>query len=155
VKSVVEQYRIAVVDDPDDSALTVIGFGVRDYNRDHAGDNAYKPLCLFVFDPDNAVVGGLIGSTYWNWLYIDLLWVREDLRGHGHGRRLLELAETEAFQRGARSAYLDTFSFQAPDFYMQAGYEVFGELHDFPEGHQRYFFRKQLEGEAHSGDSSD
>ncbi len=53
-------------------------------------------------------------------------------------------AELEARQRGARCAYLDTFSFQAPDFYKKQGYEVFGELRDFPEGHRRYFLRKQL-----------
>jgi hypothetical protein len=41
-------------------------------------------------------------------------------------------------------AYLDTFSFQAPDFYKKLGYEVFGELQDFPHGHQRYFMKKRL-----------
>jgi hypothetical protein len=39
---------------------------------------------------------------------------------------------------------LDTFSFQAPDFYKQHGYQVFGELQDFPSGHQRYYLKKQL-----------
>ena len=53
-------------------------------------------------------------------------------------------AEDEARQRGAKNAYLDTFSFQVPDFYKQHGYEVFGELPDFPPGHQRYFMKKQL-----------
>ena len=66
----------------------------------------------------------------------------DDRRGYGY--RLLTLAEDEARKRGAKSAYLDTFSFQAPDFYRQHGYQVFGELEDFPPGHQRYFFSKQL-----------
>jgi GNAT superfamily N-acetyltransferase len=74
----------------------------------------------------------------------DLLWVKEEHRGQGHGQRLLALAEQEARQRGAKGAYLDTFSFQAPDFYRKKGYEVFGVMQDFPEGHQRYYFRKQL-----------
>jgi len=29
-------------------------------------------------------------------------------------------------------------------FYKQHGYQVFGELQDFPPGHQRYFLTKQL-----------
>jgi len=73
-----------------------------------------------------------------------LMWVKEELRGRGYGHRLLTMAEEEARQRGAKNAYLDTFGFQAPDFYKQHGYQVFGELEDFPAGHRRYFLRKQL-----------
>ena len=89
-------------------------------------------------------MGGVLGETYFDWLYIDLLWLTEELRGLGYGQRLLTLAEDDARQRGAKNVYLDTFSFQSPDFYKHCGYEVFGELQDFPPGHQRYFFTKQL-----------
>ena len=92
------------------------------------------------------VAGGVIAITYWNWLYIDLMWIKEDLRGLGYGSRLLALAEAEARTRGAQHAYLDTFSFQAPEFYKKQGYQVFGELRDFPLGHQRYFLKKELSG---------
>jgi GNAT superfamily N-acetyltransferase len=139
-----EEYRIVLVDDPDDSALTAVGHGIRDYNEQQAGNNHYQRLCLFLYAPDHTVVGGLRGATYWGWLYVDLLWVADGLRGRGYGHRLLTLAEHEARQRGAKNAYLDTFSFQAPDFYRQHGYEVFGELRDFPQGSQRYFLKKQL-----------
>jgi len=43
-----------------------------------------------------------------------------------------------------RHAHLDTFSFQAPDFYQQRGYQVFGQLDDFPPGHRRYYLTKEL-----------
>ena len=81
---------------------------------------------------------------YWDWFSLDLMWVREDLRGRGYGRRLLELAEEKAREHGARSVHLDTFSFQAPGFYEKCGYQVFGELNEFPSGHQRYYMKKQL-----------
>jgi GNAT superfamily N-acetyltransferase len=137
-------YRIAYADDPEDSAITAVGQGIRRYNEQQAGATEYRRLYLLLHAPDGAVVGGLIGATYWNWLYIDLLWIADELRGRGHGHRLLALAEDEARRRGAENAYLDTFSFQAPDFCRQNGYEVFGELSDFPRGHQRYFLKKQL-----------
>ncbi len=139
-----EEYRITYTDDPSDADVTVIGKGIQHYNEEQAGATGHHRLCLFLRAPNQKVVGGLLGSTYWNWFYIDLLWVADELRGQGHGRRLLALAEQEARQRGAKQAYLDTFSFQAPDFYRKQGYEAFGELHDFPEGHQRFFFRKRL-----------
>jgi hypothetical protein len=54
------------------------------------------------------------------------------------------MAEQEARKNGAKNVYLDTFSFQALDFYQEHGYRVFGELEDFPPGHQRYYLRKEL-----------
>ena len=89
-------------------------------------------------------VGGVIGATFWNWLHIDLMWVREDLRGQGYGQRLLQMAEDEGRKRGAEKSFLDTFSFQAPDFYKKFGYQVFGKLADFPTGHTRFFLSKVL-----------
>jgi len=86
----------------------------------------------------------VIAESYWDWLYIDLLWVKDELRGLGYGHRILTLVEQEARQLGAKNAYMDTFSFQTLDFYTQHGYQVFGELNDFPPGHQRYFLKKQL-----------
>ena len=89
-------------------------------------------------------MGGVIAEVVWDWLFINVMWVREDLRGQGHGSRLLGRAEEEACQLGSKHAHLDTFSFQAPDFYRRHGYRVFGELPDFPAGQTRYFFTKEL-----------
>ena len=134
-------YEIIEVDQP---AWEVIGGGLTAFNKQQAGDDNGKNLCFVVKDSDGGIVGGVIGATYWDWLYINLMWLEEDLRARGFGKQLLELAEEKARQRGAKHAYLDTFSFQAPDFYKKLGYEVFGELQDFPQGHQRYFMKKML-----------
>lgn len=139
-----ETYRIEAVEKPNDEIWEVIGGGIQKLNIQHAGEDQWKRLCYILFAPDGSVAGGLIGETYWDWLYISLLFVNEELRGQGYGEQLLMLAEEEARQRGAKNAYLDTFSFQAPDFYLQRGYRVFGELKDFPPGHQRYYLTKQL-----------
>ena len=139
-----EKYQISYVEKPEDSAWEVIGGGIHRYNIQYAGDSHGKQLCFILHTPDHEIAGGLIGETHWGWFYISLLFVKDELRGCGYGHRLLTLAEDEARKRGAKNAYLDTFSFQAPDFYKQHGYRVFGELKDFPPGHQRYFFTKQL-----------
>lgn len=139
-----EEFHIVYVDKPEEAAWGIIGRGVGTYNEQQAGDNNFQRLCFVLRTPDQDIVGGVLGETYWDWLYIDLLWVKDELRGRGYGRRLMTAAEDEARQRGAKNAYLDTFSFQAPDFYRHHGYQVFGELQDYPPGHQRYFLRKQL-----------
>jgi GNAT superfamily N-acetyltransferase len=136
-----EKYEIVYMDEP---AWGIIGPGISDYNTQQAGDDNGKNLCFVIRAPDQEIVGGVIGSTYWDWLYINLMWIKDGLRGHGYGQQLLALAEDEARKRGAKNAYLDTFSFQAPDFYKKYGYQVFGVLEDFPQGHQRYFLKKEL-----------
>lgn len=135
------EYRIDYVERPE---WGIIGPAIHAYNIQQAGDDHGQNLCFVLRAADDEIVGGVIGATHWDWLHIDLMWVKEELRGHGYGHRLLTLAEEEARKRGATNAYLDTFSFQAPGFYEQHGYRVFGELPDFPQGHRRYYLTKQL-----------
>ena len=139
-----DNYQIFYVEKPEEAAWGIIGRGISAYNRQQAGEDEFQRLCFALQSPDNEIVGGALGEVYWDWFHLDLLWVKEELRGHGYGHRLLEQIENEARQRGAKNVFLDTFSFQAPDFYRGHGYQVFGELKGFPSGHQRYFFSKQL-----------
>lgn len=77
-------------------------------------------------------------------MFIQHLWIAEDLRGGGLGALLLGRAEAAARERGCRAVWLDTFSFQAPGFYKKLGYLQFGQLDDFPPGHTRHFLWKPL-----------
>ncbi len=70
--------------------------------------------------------------------------MQEQLRGRGYGQVLLAAAEQEAKQRGCKHVFLDTFSFQSPQFYQKRGYRVFSKLLNFPPGYSRYFLQKQL-----------
>jgi GNAT superfamily N-acetyltransferase len=139
-----EEYTIVYVEKPQESAWGIIGRGISDFNTQQAGDDSAQLLCFALQSPDEEIVGGVLGSTYWGWFHLDLLWVKDELRGRGYGHHLLMHAEEEARKRGAKNVFLDTFSFQALDFYKQHGYVVFGELQDFPPGHQRCFMTKQL-----------
>ena len=136
-----EEYQIVYLEKPE---WAIIGGGITEFNTEQAGDPAERHLCFVVQGPDEEIVGGLIGTTYWGWFYLSLMWLKEEYRGQGFGRQLLVKAEEEARKRGAKHAYLDTFSFQAPGFYEKYGYEVFGELPEFPPGHQRFFMKKEL-----------
>lgn len=136
--------QILPVEKPTDEMWEVIGGGISQYNKEHGGPDGFQHLCFALVAADGKVAGGLIGEIYWGWLYINLLFVREDLRGQGYGHQLLEQAEEAARQRGVRHVFFDTFSFQAPQFYLAHGYRVFGELEDFPPGHTRYYMTRDL-----------
>lgn len=136
-----DNFEIVYAEKPDWDA---IGQGINAFNLEQAGPENGESLCFLLRDPGKQVVGGLIGSTYWNWFHIDLMWIRADLRGRGLGRQILMRAEDLARSRGAQFAHLDTFTFQAPDFYKKFGYRVFGELKDCPPGFTRFYMTKEL-----------
>ena len=137
-------YHIQFVEKPDDTVWEVVGGGIDNFNIGIAGPYQGTRICYVLYAPDEQVVGGVIADTYWDWCFISLMFVKDELRGRGFGGQLLELAEELARQRGCKNVYLDTFSFQAPEFYKKYGYRVFGELKDFPPGHSRFFMTKEL-----------
>jgi GNAT superfamily N-acetyltransferase len=139
------QLRIEIADEPKLDETEFIVQQLIQFNSRCAGEGNFRQLAVFLRDADENLVGGLVGSTYWQWLYVDVFWIHESYRGGGSGTSLLAAAEQEAVRRGCQYAYLDTFSFQAPEFYQKLGYAVFGELTDFPAGHSRVFLKKVLQ----------
>jgi GNAT superfamily N-acetyltransferase len=111
-----------------------------------AGDGLSEKFAFFVREElTDAVLGGLHGRILYRWLFIELLVVPEQVRGQRLGSQLMEMAEDFARERNCVGIWLDTFDFQAPDFYRKHGYAAFGHLADYPPGHQRLFFQKRLE----------
>lgn len=98
-----------------------------------------------VLSEDGKILAGIIVRMYcWRCIYIDTFWIDESMRGEGLGTLLLEEVERVAKENGSQLIHLDTFDFQAKDFYLAHGYSVFGELEDCPKGHTRYFMSKVL-----------
>ena len=129
---------------PTEKELALIRQGLKEFNDAHVGADGHTPLAFVEYGEGGEVIGGLIGGTYWGWMYIDILWISEDHRGKGLGSRLLAEAEQEAVRRGCHHVHLDTMSWQAPDFYKKHGYEVIGILPDIPSHHQKYLLMKAL-----------
>ncbi len=131
---------------PDPADVQFVRAQLTAFNRAWAADDQLQPLLILVRDAGERIVAGLVGGTYWGWLYTEILWVEEGLRGKGYGRSLLAAAEAEAAGRGCRNAHLDTMDFQALSFYKRQGYSIFAELEDIPagSGHRRYSLKKRL-----------
>ena len=114
------------------------------FNEEIVGKDGHEPLNIVEYDENGAVVAGILGGTYWGWMYVDVLWVKEEFRRKGIASRLLSSAEAEAVRRGCHHVHLDTMSWQAPEFYKKSGYEVIGILPDIPSGRQKYLLMKKL-----------
>jgi GNAT superfamily N-acetyltransferase len=116
---------------------------LNEYNFNLVPDDHHETLNLVVRRGD-ALIGGLVGDTAWDWLYISIFWVDERERSHGLGSQILARAEEIALQRGCKNANLETHDFQSLGFYQKRGYVIFGTLDDYPEGHIKYYLRKSL-----------
>lgn len=114
------------------------------FNHQCVGLDGHAPLNLVEYDANGNIIAGILGGTYWGWMYVDILWVHENHRKMGIGTKLLLEAEKEAVRRGCHHAHLDTMSWQAPEFYQKHGYEVIGILPDIPSGNQKYLLIKAL-----------
>ncbi len=91
------------------------------------------------------ILAGINSVLYcWNCLYIDVLWVKEELRNNGYGSKLLNEVEKIAKEKGCKLIHLVTFDFQAKDFYLKYGYEIFGVLDDCPLEHKQYSMKKTI-----------
>jgi predicted N-acetyltransferase YhbS len=137
--------RIETKAAPDDADFQAIVAPLRAYNHAQAGLALAEKVAFLVNDESGVTHGGLHARVFGQWLFIELLVVPEVARGEGMGTKLMNMAEATAREKGCVGIWLDTFSFQAPDFYQRLGYSVFGELKDYPPGHSRYFMQKRLD----------
>jgi GNAT superfamily N-acetyltransferase len=138
--------KITITSEPNASAedLAAVEYQINEFNMRVTGDRDYHLIALFLRDESRKIMGGIIGHVWGGWLRVAFLWVDESLRGQGYGGQLLQRAEDEARGYGCKNAHLETFSFQARPFYERFGYQIIGELPDYPPGHTWYFLRKAL-----------
>ena len=122
----------------------VIGDLIRSYNRSKRESSESEPLNLYVEGEHGEIMAGLVADTFGNWLEIEYLFVKEDLRGQGIGSQLLQRAESEAKMRNCRFAFVNTYQFQAPAFYQKQGYKEVFTLKDYPCTGQRHYYQKDL-----------
>ncbi len=125
-------------------AAAVIDTGLGDFNDAAAPLHEVRPLSCVARDSEGVVVGGAIGRRWGHCAELLQLWVRDDLRGSGLGRRVLLAFEQTAAQRGCRIVILETFSFQAPRFYASVGYRAEHERKTYPHGISKVFMTKTL-----------
>jgi GNAT superfamily N-acetyltransferase len=125
---------LSLSDTVPEAARDAILAGIKVHNEALLGPTDRRDVFIPISAEDGSVDGGLIGYTGRGWLYVELLFVPERLRGQGMAARLLALAEEEARGRGCIGAYIDTINPVACRAYERAGYRVFGRIENFTKG---------------------
>jgi len=136
------------IDDPPSESLQPIHEGLVAYDRTQLADRPPAESCrvaVLARADDGAVIGGIVGELFYDWLHVSTLWVDESHRKQNIGSQLVSALEGAAITHGVFHSHLETTSFQALGFYQKQGYEIFGQLEGKPAGHTWYYLKKDLE----------
>ena len=142
------QFEISVHSPAPAEAVAIVDAGLDSHNIAGAPLGEVQPLHVIAHDPGGAVVGGAIGRTWGECCELQQLWVSAELRSTGIGTQLMDVFEQNAHSRGCRLVYLDTFSFQAPNFYQARGYEEVLRTEGFTGGVIKLTMHKRLDAEV-------
>ena len=134
--------QLALETDENGDVMKVLMAGMKAFNNDAVRDLNTHKIVATVRDEEAHVLGGVIGGLAGDSMYLEVVWTAAAIRGTGLGRKLMQMAETEAKRLGARESWLYTMSFQAKPFYEKLGYQQFAELR-WLDG-ARHFMRKDL-----------
>jgi GNAT superfamily N-acetyltransferase len=104
-----------------------------------------KLFSKLIYDDENRIIAGITGWTWAGVSEITLFWVDAEHRRKGYGKMLLNAAEQEARKENCNTILLRTYSFQAPQFYLDQGYKLEYETRDFPPGHHYFCLIKRLQ----------
>jgi GNAT superfamily N-acetyltransferase len=84
---------------PDSGDVKIINDGIIEYNKSKVGPQRNVAVGCFAREGDD-VIGGITGNLFWNYLYIDIMWIDEKYRRNGIGRQLIEKIERLSVDNG-------------------------------------------------------
>jgi ribosomal protein S18 acetylase RimI-like enzyme len=142
------RWVIDLAEEIDERAAGVVDRGLGEFNASAAPLHEVQALACFARTPEGTVIGGVVGRTWGLCCELQQLWVDPAYRHRGIASQLVRAFEGRAWERGCRTVYLETFSFQAPTLYRSLGYETRLELGGFAPGTSKFVMVYELQDPA-------
>ena len=103
----------------------IINKGFKEHAIETIGRNELDPpICFYFTDTKNKIIAAVVTQNFWGALHIKNVWVHKERRSHGYGRTLMNEALKYAKEKGYKFAFVETMSFQAPEFYQKLGFKL-------------------------------
>lgn len=134
---------IEIIDLNDEQTKEIVA-RLDEYERKNITYNMSGSVSIGVLQ-DGVVVAGAKGRmTAYRIFYLSDVFINEDYRGKGIGRKLVERIEKRALSLGANMIRLDTFHRDAAKFYKKLGYELSGKVENETDGYCEHIFSKRI-----------
>ena len=104
----------------------------------------YGKKAHFYAHENGKLVGGIMCQIQCKWLFIDMLYIDERMRGQDIGSRLIAEAENYARANNLMGLFVHTFEFQARPFYEKCGFKVVGCLENMPPESKAWTLQKEF-----------
>ncbi|MFN8672739.1 MAG: GNAT family N-acetyltransferase [Candidatus Sericytochromatia bacterium] len=136
--------ELEIIEEHTDEDCQELSKKIVSFNERNIPNLNFQRICLLIKNAEGEIKAGLIAVAYWDCVFLDILWVSDELRHLGYGSKLMKRFEEIVKNHNFNLIHLDTFDFQAQKFYKKLGYQVFGVLEDCPKGHKRYYMKKTI-----------
>jgi ribosomal protein S18 acetylase RimI-like enzyme len=137
-------YRFEYQQEPIQEDEQILFEGINDEAVLKKKMNRITSFGIFIKDAYGTVLGGLNGVTYYGCLYVDMLWLKEELRHQGLGKKLMVEAEKIGYERRCSFATVNTMDWEALSFYQKLGYAIEFTRVGYLKESKMYMLRKML-----------
>lgn len=138
------KYTISYEKNPNADDTQLLNDAIMEQAKQKKGMKQLDFFAFFIRDEEGRIVGGCNGDNMYGSLFVGQLWVAEQLRSQGYGTKLMQAAETLAIESGCNFIAVNTFDWEALDFYKKLGFYVEFERHGFDKDSIFYFLRKDF-----------
>ena len=100
-------YKITFEKEATDEDVSILGKGLDRQVLELFPDKKRIRVTFFLRSEADEIVGGVSGNYgSFGWLYIEMLWVADELRGRGYGKRLMKPPSLSSFKiRGSKLGF--------------------------------------------------
>lgn len=132
----------SIENNPDTSHDKVIRDGIVDFNDQIIKEKASHFSIYAKYNTQ--IIGGALIWEHCDALYIDVLWCNEKYRKQGVGTKIITMIDGIAKNKELPKIFVDTYEFQAQDFYKKHGFYCIGIIPKYLKDHDRIFMRKDV-----------
>jgi len=147
MKRNVDLERLTICDQPTTEEIAFLEQRLHEHDLQETHGKIGAPGLEFELamkDPEGNVAGGISVSSQLGVMFLEVLWIADEHRQRGLGRRLVLAAERIAEKGGCIAAGTWTFSWQGPHFYPKCGYKLVGIYTGYPFGVTEHILMKRL-----------
>ncbi len=126
------------------SQIEQLNESLEDYDEKHITYKIDGSISIGIFKDGKMIAGLDACMTAFKILYVSTVFVEEQYRRCGYGKKLMAEMERRAKILGANTIRLDTFDWQGKEFYQALHYELVGQYKNDEDHYAEFFFMKRI-----------